>query len=220
MRPVYHLRRSLRHRDIGNSSSSQTCCRTVRPAVDFHPPANGTLSTGGESPFVLSLERISKRFGNVQALADVTVQVRPGTVHALLGENGAGKTTLMRIAFGLLTPDAGAVVVNGKKTSDWSPRRALATGLGMVHQHFSLVPSFTVVENVALGGHGLLDQDRIVRSIEALAKRTGFSVPTHEHVERLSVSMQQRVEIIRVLAHDARTLILDEPTAVLAPSES
>ena len=167
----------------------------------------------------LELSRITRRFGDLVALDDVSVTVRPGTVHALLGENGAGKSTLMHVAYGMLQPDDGIVSVAGKVLALRSPLDAIRAGIGMVHQHFTLVPQMTVGENIALGGHGFLRQRDVSSRVNELAQRTGFVMASSALVESLSVGAQQRVEIAKALAHDATTLILDEPTAVLAPAE-
>jgi ABC-type uncharacterized transport system ATPase subunit len=167
----------------------------------------------------LDLSGISKRYGAALALSDVSFRLRPGTVHALLGENGAGKTTLMRVAFGMVRPDAGRMQVDGRTVELRSPAEAIAAGVGMVHQHFTLVPAMTVAENVALGGHGLLDRRESAERVRAIASSTGFALDADAVVERLPVGAQQRVEIAKALARDARILVLDEPTAVLAPAE-
>jgi ABC-type uncharacterized transport system ATPase subunit len=168
----------------------------------------------------LSLSGITRRFGALTALDDASLNVRPGSVHALLGENGAGKTTLMRIAFGMMRPDAGRIEVDGRERHFKSPADAIAAGIGMVHQHFTLVPTMTVAENVALGGHGLLHRAGSAARVRDIASRTGFALDPDMPVERLSVGAQQRVEIAKALARQARLLILDEPTAVLAPAEA
>lgn len=172
-----------------------------------------------ESPSALALSHITKRFGDVVALDDAGIEVRPGTIHALLGENGAGKTTLMHIAAGLVQPDAGDVCVAGQRALLSSPLDALTAGIGMVHQYFTLVPAMTVAENLALGGTGLRNSRRMVAQVHDVAERTGFQLDPHARVESLPVSAQQRVEIAKALVRDAKVLILDEPTAVLAPSE-
>ncbi len=169
---------------------------------------------------LLQLEGISRRFGRVQALQDASLTVRTGTVHALLGENGAGKTTLMRVVFGLLTPDSGRVLWNGAPLSVGSPSDALRTGIGMVHQHFTLVPAMTVAENVALGGAGRFDVAQAEARVHDVASRAGLSLDAHARVDTLPVGAQQRCEIVKALARDVQLLILDEPTAVLAPSEA
>lgn len=184
---------------------------------------------------LLSLESISRRFGNTVALDSASMLLRSGTVHALLGENGAGKTTLMRIAFGMLKPDGGAIRLRGKPVSFRVPGDALENGIGMVHQHFSLVPTMTVAENVALGWRGahrstatrksrlrsmLFDPASAAARVHEIAQRAGLSIDPHSRIDSLSVAAQQRCEIIKALARDVDILILDEPTAVLAPAES
>jgi simple sugar transport system ATP-binding protein len=168
----------------------------------------------------LSLEGITRRFGAVTALEDASLTVRPGSVHALLGENGAGKTTLMRIAFGALAPSSGVVRWNGASVAFRSPADALAAGIGMVHQHFTLVPAMTVAENVALGGHGAFDPHAAAERVRAVAARAGLALDPSARVDQLPVGAQQRCEIVKALAREVRLLILDEPTAVLAPDEA
>lgn len=172
-----------------------------------------------ETP-ALALRGVTKRFGRTTALEDAACTVRRGTVHALLGENGAGKSTLMNIAFGLLAPDAGTVEVNGAPVRFDSSADAIAAGLGMVHQHFMLVPAFSVAENAALAAQGHADPASMAERVRVLARATGLEVDPHALVRDLAVGAQQRAEIIRALAHDAQVLILDEPTAVLTPAES
>lgn len=173
-----------------------------------------------EAPPALALEHIAKRFGNVSALADASLTVRRGTVHALLGENGAGKTTLMRVAYGMEHADAGVIRLGGVARRMASPAEAIAAGIGMVHQHFTLVPPMTVAENIALGRRGRFDRVATSARVRALAAEFGLGVEPDARVGDLSVSTQQRVEILKALARDAQILILDEPTAVLAPSEA
>jgi simple sugar transport system ATP-binding protein len=171
-----------------------------------------------DSP-ALELQGISRRFGGLAALEDVSLAVRPGTVHALLGENGAGKSTLMRIAFGMLQPDAGRIRVAGTARTLSSPAAAIAAGIGMVHQHFTLVPAMTVAENLALGGSGRYDARAAAARVARVAEQTGFALHASARVETLPVGAQQRVEIAKALVRRARVLVLDEPTAVLAPPE-
>ena len=168
----------------------------------------------------LALERITKQFDGVTALNEASFVVRPGTVHALLGENGAGKTTLMHIAFGLQSRDAGTVCVHGSNVRIASPNDAIALGIGMVHQHFTLVPAMTVAENLALGGRGRFDLASTGDRVRALAQQTGLTLNPDARVSDLSVASQQRLELLKALAREARILIFDEPTAVLAPSEA
>jgi simple sugar transport system ATP-binding protein len=169
---------------------------------------------------LLSLQGITQHFGTTRALDDASFVIRPGTVHALLGENGAGKTTLMRVAFGLLTPSAGRITLRGQQVTVPSPAAALAHGIGMVHQHYTLVPAMTVAENVALGGHGRFDPKRAAARVREVAERAGLALDPEARVDALTVGAQQRCEIVKALARDVELLILDEPTAVLAPPEA
>ncbi len=168
----------------------------------------------------LSLAAITKRFGRVTAVNDVSLEVRPGTVHALLGENGAGKSTLMRVAFGMLVPDAGDVRLGGKVCHFASPADAIDAGIGMVHQHFTNVPAMTVAENVALGRRGRYDASEAAAHVRQIGERTGLALDPDARAGELPVGAQQRLEIVKALGRDARILILDEPTAVLAPAEA
>ncbi|MBB5752930.1 ATP-binding cassette domain-containing protein [Prosthecomicrobium pneumaticum] len=174
--------------------------------------------------YAVELKRITKRFGSFTANESVDLAVRPGEIHAVVGENGAGKTTLMNVLFGLLQPDEGEILIDGKPTVLPGPTAAIAAGIGMVHQHFKLVPSLTVAENVFLGMEitkgGLIDH-RAQRARTAELSRTfGLKVDPGERVGLLSVGIEQRIEILKVLARGARIIILDEPTAVLTPQES
>ena len=168
-------------------------------------------------PSVLVMRGIVKRFGEVAALDDVDLTVRAGTVHALLGENGAGKTTLMRIAFGMIKPDAGTMAIDGTVRRFRSVAESIAAGIGMVHQHYTLVPAMTVADNVALGLRARYDVRAVSDRIRAIGADTGLTLDPAAIVGDLSVEAQQRLEIVKALARDARLLILDEPTAVLAP---
>ncbi|KUJ85309.1 ATPase [Ruegeria marisrubri] len=170
----------------------------------------------------LSLRGISKLFGTFRALDQVDMQIENGTVHAILGENGAGKTTLMNILFGLYQPEEGQISLRGTATTIPSPRHAMDMGIGMIHQHFMLVDSLTVAENVALGlpGQGMtLDLDRIADRLAQLSAEYDFDIDPHQEVWKLPIGMRQRVEILKVLFRDADIIILDEPTSVLAPNE-
>lgn len=168
----------------------------------------------------LALREITKRFGSTLALDRASLVARRGTVHALLGENGAGKTTLMRIAFGMLQPDAGTVAVEGAERRFRTASDAIGAGIGMVHQHFTLVPAMTVAENVALGGHGAYRSSLAREHVRDVSVRSGLAIDPDARVAELPVGAQQRVEILKALARGARILILDEPTAVLTPAES
>lgn len=167
----------------------------------------------------LEMRHVSKRFDSVVALDDASITVRPGTVHALLGENGAGKTTLMRVAFGLESADTGEIRVSGQTLRGRSVEEASRAGLGMVHQHFSLVPNLTAAENAFLGRHGLYRPRQANDSLSKLAQDAGLPVAPQSLVRDLNIVEQQRLEIVKALASGARVLILDEPTSVLAPSE-
>ena len=172
----------------------------------------------------LELRHITKRFPSVVANNDISLSVSGGQVHALLGENGAGKSTLMNIVYGLYQPDEGDILVDGRPVRFAGPRDAIAHHIGMVHQHFMLVPPLTVAENVMLGAeetaHCLLAADRVAARIRELSARYGLDVDPLARVRDLSVGQQQRVEIIKALYRGADILILDEPTAVLTPAEA
>ncbi|MGH3864242.1 ABC transporter ATP-binding protein [Actinokineospora sp.] len=171
----------------------------------------------------VELTGITKRFPGVIANSDVNIAVRPGTVHALVGENGAGKSTLMKILYGMQRPDEGTIFVAGKPVGFTSPADAIKAGIGMVHQHFMLADNLTVLENVVLGGEprsGLgLDFDTARRRIREISDNYGLNIDPDDLVDDLGVGARQRVEILKVLYRGARSLILDEPTAVLVPQE-
>jgi len=171
-------------------------------------------------PPALALRGITRRFGSVEALAEVDFSLEPGEIHALLGENGAGKTTLMSIAFGLLRPDAGSISISGTTTSLRNPTDARRHGIGMVHQHFTSIPAFTVAENVALAAGWRLAPHESAARIRRLAETTGFAVDPALRVEDLSAGLKQRLEVLKALAADARILLLDEPTSVLSPPDA
>ena len=172
---------------------------------------------------MIQLRNITKRFGDVVANDGVNIVVKPGTIHAIVGENGAGKSTAMRIAYGFYTPDSGDILVDGKPQVIKSPHDAIALGIGMVHQHFMLVETMTVAENIVLGaepGNALsLDLKTAALQIRKLSEEFKLAVNPSEPVEQLSVGQQQRVELLKALYRHARLLILDEPTAVLTPLE-
>lgn len=173
----------------------------------------------------LELRGITKRFGTFTANDSIDLTVRPGEIHALLGENGAGKSTLMNVLYGLYQADEGQIVLDGVVQHFRGPGDAMAAGIGMVHQHFMLVPVFTVAENVILGHEdtgfaGSLDLQAARAHVREVAERFGFEVNPDAVVENLPVGVQQRVEIIKALSRDAKVLVFDEPTAVLTPQET
>jgi ABC-type uncharacterized transport system ATPase subunit len=174
---------------------------------------------------VLELRGITKRFPGVVANDDVSLDLKTGEVHALLGENGAGKSTLMNVLYGLYHPDEGEIFVNGKKLVLGSPKEAIEHGIGMVHQHFMLIPVMTVAENVVLASEPtrnsvFLDYDEAERRVRELSQRFGLTVDPGAKIEAISVGQQQRVEILKALYRGAEILVLDEPTAVLTPQET
>ena len=173
----------------------------------------------------LELRGITKSFGALVANDNIDLKVGTGEIHAILGENGAGKSTLMNIVYGLVAADSGEILVNDTVVSIHEPSDALAAGIGMVHQHFMLIPVFSVVENIVLGHEktsrlGQLDLESARKEIKKISDEFGFDVDPDAIVETLPVGVQQRVEIIRALIYDAKVLILDEPTAVLTPQET
>src|SRR6266498_5061699 len=169
------------------------------------------------------LQGITKRFPGVVANDDINIEVRPGEIHAIVGENGAGKSTLMKILYGMQRPDEGTLRVNGQEMHFRSPKDAIAAGIGMVHQHFMLADNFTVLENVVLGSEPargpVIDFARAKHRLKELSGSYGIPLHPDRLVQGLAVGERQRVEIIKVLYRGARILILDEPTAVLVPQE-
>ena len=190
--------------------------------VEALTPGNTALAAG-DAPPLLELRGITKRFPGVVANDRVDFDVRAGEVHTLFGENGAGKSTLMRVLYGFYKPDEGEIRLRGESVAVTSPAVAIARGIGMIHQHFMLVSTLTVAENVALGtrsGRGpLTDLDAVSRRITELSERYGLRVDPDALIWQLSVGERQRVEIIKALYRDVSLLILDEPTAVLTPQE-
>ncbi len=167
---------------------------------------------------------VRKTFGPVTANDDISLTLHRGEILGLLGENGAGKSTLMKILYGLYRPDSGTIIVDGEEVEVRDPKDAVSRGIGMVHQHFTLIPRLTVAENIVLGAEprkrGALDMNRAIRETEQLCERYGLRVEPRARVADLSVGVQQRVEILKALYREARILVLDEPTAVLTPQET
>ena len=176
------------------------------------------------APLAIELRGVSKSFGAVQANRDISLKVRKGTIHGIIGENGAGKSTLMSILFGFYQADAGEILIDGKVTAIPDSQSAIKAGIGMVFQHFKLVENFTVLENVVLGAEGgRLLRPSLARArslLVDLARDYELNVDPDALVEELSVGHQQRVEILKALYRQANILILDEPTGVLTPAEA
>ncbi len=185
-------------------------------------PLHVTPASSGTGPLV-RMSGIRKQFGTVVALDSVDLELHPSEIHAVLGENGAGKTTLMRVLFGLVQPDAGSILIEGEEVQLHSPRDALARRIGMVHQHFMLVPKMTVAENVVMGARSAwaprLSSAQIEEETRRVATSFGMDLDTSRIVQTLSVDAMQRVEILKLLYRGARVLILDEPTGALGPRE-
>lgn len=173
---------------------------------------------------VIETKNLTKRFGSFTANEDINFSVEQGEIHAIVGENGAGKSTLMNMIFGHLKPDEGEIFVNGKKADISSPKDAIELGIGMVHQHFKLVPSLTIAENIVLGREYVkngfvVDSKKTCKEVEKISKMYGLHVNPMDKVQDVSVGIQQRVEILKMLYRNVNLLILDEPTAVLTPQE-
>ena len=176
-----------------------------------------------EAENIIEMLHITKEFPGIVANDDITLQLRKGEIHALLGENGAGKSTLMSVLFGLYQPEAGVIKKNGREVKVNNPNDATALGIGMVHQHFKLIDVFTVLDNIILGAEttrlGFLQKREARKKVEELSQRYGLKVDLDAKVEDITVGMQQRVEILKMLYRDNEILIFDEPTAVLTPQE-
>jgi ABC-type uncharacterized transport system ATPase subunit len=191
------------------------------------PTASAPVRQGGlvaQSEFAIEMLEITKIFPGVIANDKVRLQVRDNEIHAILGENGAGKSTLMSILFGLYDPDGGHILIRGNEVKIRDPNAATALGIGMVHQHFKLVHNYTVTENIVLGmeprnGTGNIDLSSAEKRVEELSERYGLAVDPKARIETITVGMQQRVEILKILYRNADILIFDEPTAVLTPQE-
>jgi len=186
-----------------------------------HPHHDGQEgAASAEAPALLRLQGMGKRFGSLQALSDVSLDIAPGEVHCLLGENGAGKSTLCNLIFGVYAPDEGQMHLDGQPYRPSGPADALAQRVAMVHQHFSLVPDLSVVDNLLLGqARGVLRRRECADRVDELARRYGLSLSPHALIQDLSVGERQRVEIVKCLMREPRLLVLDEPTAVLLPDE-
>jgi len=175
-------------------------------------------------PPAIRMDGIAKTFGDCVALRGASLEVTPGEIHALVGENGAGKSTLMKVLGGLIKPDAGRVEIDGRDVTGWSTGHAIAAGIGIVHQHFMLVPTLSVAENLVLGCEPkkrgvVLDENQAAEDVRKLSRETGLVIEPERLISDLSVGEAQRVEILKVLFRGARILVLDEPTAVLSPPE-
>jgi general nucleoside transport system ATP-binding protein len=198
----------------------------TNPVIDSHidPSAIDVAAEAVSAP-AIEMRGITKRYPGVVANDSINLVVRPGEIHALLGENGAGKTTLMNILYGLTVPDEGQILLDGEDVKILGPSDAIARGISMVHQHFMLVPVLSVAENIVLGEEtmgraGFLDRAVARRHIAELGARFGFDIDPDLKVGTLSVGQQQRVEILKALYRDTKILVLDEPTAVLTPQET
>ncbi len=172
-----------------------------------------------DSVYLIELQGMTKAFPGVLANDSVDLKIKPGEIHALLGENGAGKSTLVKMIYGILKPDAGSILYRGKRVEIDSPARARDLGIAMVFQHFSLFDSLSVVENISLGMKKAADLNKLAGEITEISERYGLPLNPHRHVYSLSVGERQRIEIIRCLLLDPQLLVMDEPTSVLTPQE-
>lgn len=180
------------------------------------------------SDYIIEMNHITKRFPGIVANDDISIQIKKGEIYAILGENGAGKSTLMSMLFGMYEPDEGEIIIRGEKVKIESPNHATRLNIGMVHQHFKLVSNYTIAENIVMGMEPVkktlgifrtLDQKKANEEIRALSEKFGLEVDPEKVIENINVSMQQRVEILKMLYREAEILIFDEPTAVLTPQE-
>ena len=173
--------------------------------------------------YIIEMLHITKEFPGIKANDDITLQLRRGEIHALLGENGAGKSTLMSVLFGLYQPEKGEIRKNGVPVKINDPNDATALGIGMVHQHFKLIDVFTVLDNIILGAEdtklGFLQKKKARQKVKELSEKYGLAIDMDAKVEDITVGMQQRVEILKMLYRDNEILIFDEPTAILTPQE-
>ncbi len=189
------------------------------------PRVEVSTTQAGQPPgseFALYVKGVNKTYPNgIVANRDVSISIMKGEVHAILGENGAGKTTLVKIISGCLKPDSGEIYIDGRRVEIDSPLKAVSLGIGMVHQHFTLIPSFTVAENIALSLPltGRLSLDQVKERIRSVSEALNLKIDPDARIEQLPVGLRQRVEILRLLCQDVRILILDEPTSVLTPIE-
>ncbi len=192
--------------------------------IEINEGNDTSVSLPSFSGSSIELKKITKRFGHVIANEEVSLKVEAGTIHGIVGENGAGKSTLMNILFGLYKPDGGSIYLDGNIVDVTSPEKSISLGIGMVHQHFMLVPTFTVLENVMLGNEGSFSlkkgEKTILQRLQKLSSTYGLNVDFHSLILDLPVGMQQRVEILKALNRGAKILILDEPTGVLTPQET
>jgi simple sugar transport system ATP-binding protein len=218
------------HTDVGTAPGGAITAAAPDPDTARADAAAGgitvdpAIAARATAP-ALEMRGITKRFPGVVANDGIDLSIRPGEIHALLGENGAGKSTLMNILYGLVTPDSGEILLDGEPVQIGGPSDAIARGIGMVHQHFMLVPVFSVAENIVLGNETManpvfLDVGKSDGRIKALARQLGFEIDPDATVGDLSVGIQQRIEILKALYRGAKVLILDEPTAVLTPQET
>lgn len=185
--------------------------------------ANDNIVSENNSDYVIEMRHITKEFPGIIANDDITLQLKRGEIHALLGENGAGKSTLMSVLFGLYQPEKGEILKNGQVVKINNPNDATALGIGMVHQHFKLVECFSVLDNIILGAEdtklGFIQKKKAKNKVLELSNRYGLNVDINAIIEDITVGMQQRVEILKMLYRDNEILIFDEPTAVLTPQE-